>query len=80
MLDQARHFATLAPNVQVKFPVTAAGLRAIEQATYEGISINATVSFTLPQALAVGEPPWSAHSGVARPRGRMSRACRRCAP
>ncbi len=55
MLDQARHFATLAPNVQVKFPVTAAGLAAIELATYEGISINATVSFTLPQALAVGE-------------------------
>lgn len=54
MLDQARHFATLAPNVQVKFPVTAAGLAAIEQATYEGISINATVSFTVPQALAVG--------------------------
>ena len=49
MLDQARHFATLAPNVQVKFPVTAAGLRAIEEATYEGISINATVSFTLDQ-------------------------------
>ena len=55
MLEQARHFATLAPNVQVKFPATAAGLAAIEQATYEGISINATVSFTLPQALAVGE-------------------------
>jgi transaldolase len=54
MLDQARHFATLAPNVQVKFPVTEAGLAAIEQATYEGISINATVSFTVPQALAVG--------------------------
>jgi transaldolase len=55
MLDQARHFDTLAPNVQVKFPATSAGLAAIEQATYEGISINATVSFTLPQALAVGE-------------------------
>jgi transaldolase len=55
MLDQARHFATLAPNVQVKFPATAAGLAAIEQATYEGISINATVSFTASQALAVGE-------------------------
>ncbi|MCY7419179.1 MAG: transaldolase family protein [Chloroflexi bacterium] len=55
MLDQARHFATLAPNVQVKFPVTVAGLAAIEQATYEWISLNATVSFTVPQALAVGE-------------------------
>lgn len=55
MLEQARHFDGLAPNVQVKFPVTAAGLTAIEQATYEGININATVCFTLPQALAVGE-------------------------
>lgn len=54
MLAQARRFATLAPNVQVKFPVTAAGVVAIEQATYEGISINATVSFTVAQALAVG--------------------------
>jgi transaldolase len=54
MLEQARHFHTLAPNVQVKFPTTAAGLEAIEEATYEGISINATVSFTVAQALAVG--------------------------
>ncbi|MFL5778269.1 MAG: transaldolase family protein [Chloroflexota bacterium] len=55
MLEQGLHFATLAPNMQVKFPVTAAGLRALEQATVEGVSINATVSFTVPQALAVGE-------------------------
>jgi transaldolase len=54
MLEQARHFHTLAPNVQIKFPATAAGLAAIEQATYEGMTINATVSFTVAQALAVG--------------------------
>src|SRR5262245_41404039 len=54
MLEQARHFHTLAPNVQIKFPATSAGLAAIEQATYEGMTINATVSFTVPQALAVG--------------------------
>jgi transaldolase len=63
MLAQARHFDTLAPNVQVKFPATAAGLEAIEQATYEGISINATVSFTVAQALAVGE---AVHRAIAR--------------
>jgi len=39
----------------VKIPVTKAGVEAIEEATYRGISINATVSFTLPQAIAVGE-------------------------
>ncbi|MFV2061928.1 MAG: transaldolase family protein [Chloroflexota bacterium] len=55
MVEQARHFDTLAPNVQVKFPATRAGLEAIEEATYDGISINATVSFTVAQALAVGE-------------------------
>jgi transaldolase len=55
MLEQARHFHSLAPNVQIKFPATSAGLAAIEQATYEGMTINATVSFTVAQALAVGE-------------------------
>ena len=54
MLDQARRFDGLASNVQVKFPATAAGLTAIEEATWLGISINATVSFTVAQALAVG--------------------------
>ncbi len=54
MVEQGRRFAGLAPNMQVKFPTTAAGLVAIEEATALGISINATVSFTLPQALAVG--------------------------
>ena len=54
MLEQGRHFDGLAPNMQIKFPATAAGLVAMEEATALGISINATVSFTLPQALAVG--------------------------
>lgn len=54
MLEQGRHFDSLAPNMQVKFPATSAGLEAIEAATAGGISINATVSFTVPQALAVG--------------------------
>ena len=55
MLAQGRHFAGLAPNLQVKFPTTRAGLAAIEEATYRGVNINATVSFSVPQALAVGE-------------------------
>ena len=41
------YFSTLAPNMQVKAPVTRAGLAAIEEATYQGVSINATVSFIL---------------------------------
>jgi transaldolase len=39
----------------VKIPVTKAGVEAIEEATFQGVSINATVSFTLPQAIAVAE-------------------------
>ena len=55
ILAQAEHFSHLAPNMIVKIPVTNAGVEAIEEATYRGISINATVSFTLPQAIAVAE-------------------------
>lgn len=52
---QAIYFNSLAPNMQVKAPVTRAGVEAIEEATYEGVNINATVCFCVPQALAVGE-------------------------
>ncbi len=55
MVDQAVHFHNLAPNMIVKIPVTSAGVTAIEEATYQGVVINATVSFSVPQALAVGE-------------------------
>jgi transaldolase len=55
MVEQAVHFSGLAPNIQVKLPVTSRGLVAIEEATYRGININATVSFTVPQAIAVAE-------------------------
>jgi transaldolase len=55
ILEQATEFSLLAPNIIVKIPVTRAGLPAIEEATYRGVSINATVSFTLPQAVAVAE-------------------------
>ena len=53
--EQAIHFNTLAPNMQVKAPVTKAGIQAMEEVTYQGVSINATVSFTVPQAIAVAE-------------------------
>ena len=55
IFEQAVEFSKLAPNMIVKIPATAAGIGAIEEATYHGISINATVSFTLPQAIAVAE-------------------------
>ena len=55
IVDQALHFSGLAPNMIVKIPVTAAGVAAIEEATYRGVSINATVSFATPQCVAVAE-------------------------
>lgn len=55
MADQAEHFDKLAPNMQVKMPVTKAGVEAIEESTYRGVNINATVCFTVPQSLAVAE-------------------------
>jgi transaldolase len=55
ILDNADRFNRLAPNMIVKIPVTKAGVAAIEEATYRGISINATVCFTLPQCVAVAE-------------------------
>jgi transaldolase len=55
ILAQAMHFHGLAPNIQVKIPATLAGIKAIEEATYRGVNVNATVCFTLPQSIAVAE-------------------------
>ncbi len=55
LVEQTLHFQTLAENIQVKIPATKAGIYAMEEVTYQGVSINATVSFTTPQALAVAE-------------------------
>jgi len=55
ILAQAEEFSAIAPNIIVKIPVTRAGIPAIEEATYRGISINATVCFSLPQSIAVAE-------------------------
>lgn len=55
LVDQAIAFDALAPNMIVKIPATRTGLAAIEEATYRGVSVNATVSFTVAQAVAVGE-------------------------
>jgi transaldolase len=55
IVAQAEEFSRLAPNMIVKIPATRAGIDAIEEATHRGISINATVCFTLPQCVAVAE-------------------------
>ncbi len=55
MVQHAEHLASLAPNIAVKNPVVPAGLRSIEELTARGITINATVSFSVPQAVATAE-------------------------
>jgi transaldolase len=54
LVEQGLRFASLAPNMQVKIPATRAGIAAIEELTARGVTVNATVCFTVPQALAVG--------------------------
>jgi transaldolase len=55
IVEQALRFGHLAPNIQVKIPATRAGIAAVEEVTAAGVDINATVSFTVPQVIAVAE-------------------------
>ncbi len=55
MLEQATELAALAPNIAIKAPATDEGIRAMEDMTARGIRINATVSFSVAQVVAVAE-------------------------
>lgn len=55
MIDHATRLFRLRDNIAIKIPAVASGLHAIETLTARGVVINATVLFTLPQALAVAE-------------------------
>ena len=63
MLPMAKRFHDWAPNIAVKLPVTAAGLDVLEECVAQGITITATVSFTVPQAVAIAERH---RAGIAR--------------
>jgi transaldolase len=63
MVAQAERLFSLGPNLQVKLPVTAAGLVAIEEATARGVEVNATANFTVAGAIAVAE---AVERGLAR--------------
>ncbi len=65
MLPMARRLAAWAPNIAVKLPVTAAGLAVLEECAAAGITVTATISFTVSQALAIAE---SYRRGLARAR------------
>jgi transaldolase len=55
MLEHGLHLHGLAPNLLVKFPTTTRGIETIEEATFRGVSVNCTVSFTVAQALAAAD-------------------------
>ena len=63
MLAHAADLASSCPNSQIKAPTSKAGVEAFEEMTYLGISVNATVSFTVSQAIAVAE---AVERGLAR--------------
>ena len=51
MLREGRHFATLAPNIVVKVPMSEEGLEAIARLKADGIKTNCTLIFTANQGL-----------------------------
>ncbi len=55
MRSMANRLHAWAPNIAVKLPATAAGLDVLEDCVAEGITVTATVSFTVPQAIAIAE-------------------------
>ena len=65
MSAMAKRFHAWAPNVAVKLPATAAGLDVLEDCIAEGITTTATVSFTVPQVIAIAERH---RAGIARAR------------
>ena len=54
-MAMARRYHAWAPNIAVKLPAVAAGLDVLEDCVAEGITTAATVSFTVPQAVAIAE-------------------------
>ena len=55
MVAQGRRLAALAPNVAVKIPATQAGLKAMRGLISHRVPVNATVCFTVSQAVACAE-------------------------
>lgn len=53
MIAQAVELSALAPNIAIKAPANDVGIIAMEEMIARGVNVNATVSFSVPQALAV---------------------------
>jgi transaldolase len=55
MYAMAKRIHAWAPNIAVKLPATAAGLDVLENCVAEGITVAATVSFSVAQVIATAE-------------------------
>jgi len=55
MVQQAIALKALAPNIMIKMPGTAAGIEGVRQLTAHGIATTTTLSFSVPQLVAVAE-------------------------
>lgn len=51
MVEEGRVLAAIAPNITVKVPMTAEGLKAVNRFTQEGIKTNVTLVFSANQAM-----------------------------
>ena len=81
MVEHGVSLRSVADNVAIKIPCTAAGLTAVEELTRRGVPVNVTVSFSVPQAIAAAEAiergmrdardPDSIHPYVTVMRGRI---------
>jgi transaldolase len=67
MYAMAKRLHAWAPNIAVKLPATGAGLDVLEDCVADGITVTATVSFTVPQVVAIAERHCA---GIARARER----------
>ena len=73
MLAMAKRLHQWAPNIAVKLPATSAGLDVLEECAAEGITTTLTVSFTVPQALAIAERH---RAGLRRAEGKNAAAAK----
>lgn len=55
MVEHALHLSSLAPNIAIKVPATLEGIEAVQRLTAKGVTVNATVSFTVSQAMAAAQ-------------------------
>jgi len=67
MQSMARRLNSWATNIAVKLPATSAGLDVLEDCIADGVTVTCTVSFTVPQAVAIAERH---RAGIARARAK----------